>query len=393
MNVVHINNYHDILGGSEVVMNGEISGLREQGINVYQIVVGKSSKKTSRLLVLKESRIKYSFFRISVLIKVFFWLRRLNIDVAHLHIYYGRLSNSILLALRLLKIPVVQSVHEYRRLCPNYKFLDNRGNVCELCPAQSRFNSVRKRCIHGSIYKSLLVFLEIHLRDLFFRPESWIDHFIYVSGFIRDKHQEYLGISEHSVLWNFTFSSGAGIRNRKKDYDLIFVGRLSREKGLLEFLDLLGQEVKVAIVGDGILRAEVELLASKNKNIAYLGFLPNNEVKTEIEKARFLLLPSLWYENNPVIVMESFSVGVPVIGSRIGGIPEIVTENETGFLLDVPFDKKTSIRMKEIIDISHSEYARLQIGCYRFYEKNFTLDTHITRLLRIYTSIADSKKR
>ena len=393
MNIVHINNHDVILGGSEVVMKGEIKGLRQRGVNVFQITSGKSTVRGSKNLVIQEPLFNYSIFSLRVLIETMIWLKSKKIDVAHVHIYYGKLSNSILLALKLLKIPVVQSIHEYRRLCPNYKFLDSSGNICELCVQKSKLESVRKVCIGGSRISSLLVTLEVYFRDKLFNPNRYINHFIYVSNFIKHKHHQYLGEDNHNVLWNFSESVEERGVDKHKIYDLVYVGRLSREKGILQLLDLIDNRIRIAIIGAGPLKDIIQDKAKDSTNIDFIGFIDNDKVKSWMRRARFLVVPSLWYENNPVIVMEAFSVGLPVIGSNIGGIPEIVKDRQTGYLIDLPFSDKTIQTIRTALDMENLDYNVISKNCVEFYQENFTLDSHINKLLNIYNVIMDSEKK
>jgi glycosyltransferase involved in cell wall biosynthesis len=387
MRVLHINNHGKLLGGSEAVMLGEVEALRRANVDTFMITTGKKTLRKYRHLVVREPYLKYSIFNLRIFIEVIVWLYRKNIDIGHVHIYYGKLSNSVLCALKVYGILIVQSVHEYRRLCPNYKFLDNDGKICEQCPSNNALRSVKNKCINGSKLASFAVMIEVFIRDWLFNPKNIIDHFIYVSDFIRQKHVQYQGEDSSNILWNFTRGEIISDTGNTKDFDFVYVGRLSKEKGLLEFLGLLDGTERVAIVGEGELSEEIVSKYGSWSNITIFGFVDNGKIKALMQRAKYLVIPSLWYENNPVIVMEAYSVGVPVIGSRVGGIPEIVVDSETGYLVNFSRKELARSQLSSALVISQEEYNRLSANATRFYEAHFTVETHVTKLIFIYEKL------
>lgn len=391
MRVLHINNHSKLLGGSEAVMHGEVEALTRSNVDTFMITSGEATSRKYRHLVVRKPYLKYSIFNVRVFIEVIVWLYRKNIDIGHVHIYYGKLSNSVLYALKVYGIVIVQSVHEYRRLCPNYKFLDNDGNICEQCPKNTALRSVKNKCINSSRLSSLAVMIEVVIRDWFFNPKYLIDHFIYVSDFIRQKHLQYLGEDSSNILWNFTRGQISLDTSGTKDFDFVYVGRLSKEKGLLEFLELLDGTERAAIVGEGELSEELVNEYGSQSNITIFGFVDNEKIKGLMQRAKYLVIPSLWYENNPVIVMEAYSVGVPVIGSRVGGIPEIVIDSETGYLVNFSRKELARSQLSSALDLNQDEYNRLSANAARFYEAHFTVETHVTKLISIYEKLLKRK--
>lgn len=390
MRVVHINNHSKVIGGSETVMYGEIKELLKRDIDVLTLTIGSNFSFSKSKLELYPPIGGYSIFSFFNLLISLIWLMYTKPDIAHLHIYYGRLTNSIILALKLLKIPIVQSVHEYRMLCPNYTFLDNQNTVCELCQSESRYSLLRKKCA-GSFLKSLSIYIETYFRDIFVNPKIHIDYFIFVSDFISRIHKKYLGNFNSSVIWNFTEEYPAATKEEYQ-YDLIYVGRLSREKGLFTLLDALPKNTSIAIIGSGQLEENLKQKYS-TEGIHFLGRIAHDKIKDYVSRSKFLVIPSIWYENNPMTIIESYSCGTPIIGSNIGGIPEILIDKKTGFL----FSKGDVSNLNEIISsslsLSSQDYLKMRTAALDFYNRELTPQIHIEKVLTVYKNLIKLKKQ
>jgi glycosyltransferase involved in cell wall biosynthesis len=181
-------------------------------------------------------------------------------DLAHVHIFQNQLSNSILPVFRKHKIPVVMSVHEYKMLCPIYTFLDPDGEVCEKCAGGRYHHCFTKKCSKENLSYSALASMESYARDYFTPYDKYIDHFLMVSNFIRDKHIQYKSVFNHksSRLYNFL-----DIKEykpcevqEKGDYYLYF-GRLGREKGSMTQIAAFRRfpDLKLTLIGEGALEA------------------------------------------------------------------------------------------------------------------------------------------
>lgn len=159
-----------------------------------------------------------------------------------------------------------------------------------------------------------------------------------VSRFCLEKHAQYSSAiaSKSSVLYNFVRDTDRSAQPQqvRPDAPFLYCGRMSREKGVALMCDAFAQrpQLELRIAGGGPLAAELRSRYAVNKNIKFLGKLDSPELKTELAAARFSIAPSEWYENNPMAILESFALGTPVLGAAIGGIPELVTPDNTGFL-------------------------------------------------------------
>lgn len=310
-------------------------------------------------------------------------------EIAHLHLFYGGLSNSVLRSLRKNNIPIVHSVHDYRLLCPANAFLDSKNRICEKCKNRSYYQCAFKRCSDGDFFNSSILALEAYQRKYFIDPLDYIDHFIFVSKFSQNKHiafdNRYLKKSSH--LYNFTDVRKEDPTVKKGNYFLFF-GRLSEEKGLLTLLKVAENlKLNLKIAGTGPLEAEVLESARNYSNIEFLGYQSGTGLAEIIKNSLFIIVPSEWYENNPMTIIEAYSYGIPVIGARIGGIPEIVVENETGFLFESRNENELTIAIEKARQLNSTKYTIMSLNTREFAEKNFSSGNHYSNLMGIYTKV------
>ncbi len=259
------------------------------------------------------------------------------IDLAHLHNIYHQLSPSILRTLRRRGIPTVMTLHDYKVVCGSYQMLA-QGRPCEACAGGRHVQATLRRCVKDSLAASLLTTLEMTLHHQVLDLYGLVDVFIAPSAFLRDKVRQ-MGFDRPVVhLPNFVgvlpdperLSATAAAPSR-----LVYVGRLGREKGLATLLDAVrGLPVKLRIVGEGPMREPLQALARSRAiaNVDFTGHLSGQALQREVAQAMAVVVPSEWYENNPLAVIEAFALGKPVIGARIGGIPELVRHQDTGLL-------------------------------------------------------------
>lgn len=411
MRILQINNYAYLKGGSEKVFIDTTNVLRENGHQVKCFSIKDSRIDidgctlvdhidwSERKDLLSKFKGVWSFvYNRRSASKLEALIRDFKPDVAHIHIYYGRLSNSVVRVLKKYNIPIVQSVHEYRLICPAYTCLNGEGKICERCAnSLLKASCISKKCIKNNRLLSIVAACECFVRDTFFNNQKKFDKFIMVSNFIKNLHVKYYpGIKIKSeVLYNMIdiekYATYRVCPDEKLDYYL-YLGRLSYEKGLMTLLKVFKDlpNTKLKIAGTGPLDSELKrFIEDKNMtNVELLGFLSGDKLYDAIAKAKFLVVPSEWYENNPISVIESLALGTPVIGSNIGGIPELVIDNETGFLHE-PKDRlslENVIRHSENLD--HTIYLSLVDNGIKLIEQNSSKTNYYNRLIDIYKELS-----
>jgi len=273
--------------------------------------------------------------------------------VAHLHNIAHQLSPSILGPLRMAGMRVVQSLHDYKLVCPTYRLYVD-GQVCERCRGGRYFEAIRHRCNQGSWRASFLNAVEMTLHHWILTSYRRIDAFVAPSRFMKQKVVEF-GIPERKVMYLPLYLDLSEFADSAENGDaVVYVGRLSDEKGLLTLLRAMAEVpgASLVIVGEGpmeeTLRQEAERSAPGRVN--FTGYLDGPELKSVVGSARCVVVPSEWYENSPLTIFESFALGRPVVGSRIGGIPEFVIHEQTGLLFDPGDVEGLAENLRRLVD-------------------------------------------
>lgn len=346
-NLLSINNYHYRRGGSDAVYLEHAALLESIGWRnaffsmhhprnfetpwskyfIDELEFGHSYSLSQKLLM--ASKVVYSLEAQRKLKRL---LQEFPADVAHLHCIYHHLSPSILATLRDAGVPVVMTAHDLKIACPAYKMLNSDG-ICERCRDGSLFNVVKQRCIRNSLAASAVVWAESTLHRWLNTYQSKTSRIVVPSQFYVNKLIEWGWPKEKlTYIPNYIDSFQYIPEYSSGDYFLYF-GRLAPEKGVATLMRAAkASNVKLRIVGIGPLEADLKALQDNLQgDIHFLGYRSGSELQSLIRGARATVLPSEWYENAPMSILESYALGTPVIGAQIGGIPEMIIEGETGW--------------------------------------------------------------
>ena len=254
-----------------------------------------------------------------------------NPDVVHLNNVHTQLSPVIAELSHEHGIKVVWTLHDYKLLCPRYDCLKNDNTICETCFKGDKKACLDNKCMKGSKLASFIGYMEAVTwsRE---RLEACTDVFVCPSQFMADKMvQGGFSKSKMKTLCNFidvekckfphTDLVDSSSLPTKGDY-YCFIGRLSHEKGVKTLIEAANQlPYKLVVIGGGPLMDELKAIA--NDNIEFVGFKQWDDIKRLVGKACFSVIPSEWYENNPLSVIEAECLGTPVLGAKIGGIPDL----------------------------------------------------------------------
>lgn len=314
-------------------------------------------------------------------------------DIVHLNNFAHQISPSILDVFDEFNIPTVMTFRDYKLVCPAYSMFNN-NEVCEKCKGGKFYHCFINKCIHNSRVKSFVNMLEMYLHHKILYIYNKIDVFISPSMFLRDKLKEMGFKHEIKYLPNFTDLDSFQSQSQCDDNCIVYFGRLSNEKGLFTLLEAVKDiDVQLKIIGDGPIRTQLEekITVEEISNVVFTGYKKGEELKREIQNAVATIAPSEWYENNPRTIIESFALGKPVIGARIGGIPELVIDGETGYT----FESGNAIDLKEKINYLVNNLGKcLELGknARRFVEENLNSEQHYNQLIDIYEKTIHNKK-
>ena len=311
-------------------------------------------------------------------------------DIVDIHNFFPLASPSVHYAARSLGKPVIQTLHNYRLLCPSATFYRN-GTTCEDCTRHLiPWPGVLHSCYRRSALETSSVAAMITFHRLLRTWKRTVTTFITVSEFEKRKFVEN-GFPASRIVAKPNFVLDPGPPGQGGE-DFLFVSRLSVEKGIgtmLTAMELVNPAVRLKIVGDGPMAAEVKAAAERNPRIQYLGRLPQREVLDLMGASRCVLFPSEWYETFGRVAAESFSRGTPVIASRIGAVAEIVDDGRTGFHYTAG-DPRDLARTIDQVFARANSLADMRREARREYEQKYTADRGYELLVDIYEkAIAD----
>lgn len=411
MKIALVNKFFFIKGGQESVMFDEAEFLQQ---NAHQIEFfsmhhpqNKENYEYSKYFVdhVEFSNLgkEYSFIDKLKIAKNFIYnhksallfdrfLTDFKPDIIHCHGIAHQLSPSILIVAKHHNIPVVQTLHDYQLVCPNYTFMLSSKEVCinHKCIKGHYYNCLLDKCIKNSYFASCLGMLESYFNQLTKMYIKNIDKFIVPSHFLEQMILD-AGINKEKISYipNFVAPYSGKIELSNNKY-FLYIGRLSYEKGLKTLLQVFKDlpEARLKIIGSGPIKEELLRFKEKNQmhNVEFIGFVSRDDIDKYIRSCEALILPSEWYENAPISILEAFSMQKPVVGSNIGGIPEMIKHNYNGYL----FQPGNSSDLKEqILKFNNNDTLSQQLGknAQKYYDEEFNKEKHMKLLLSLYESV------
>ena len=306
-------------------------------------------------------------------------------DVVHFHNTFPLMSPAAYLAVKKHNIPVVQSLHNFRIICPGSTLVRD-GKVCSKCVGKTfALPSILHRCYRESRSASSVVAVRNALHRMRGTWTNDVDLFIALTEHSRKIFSESgLPADKLVVKPNFV-RPDPGVMNGRGDY-AVFVGRLSHEKGievLLNAWKTRGFNIPLEIIGDGPLGKMVETAVDENPHIKWLGQLPFEEVLAKVRNARLLVMPSVWYETFGRAMIEAFAAGVPVVASNIGAMQEIVSDGQNGLHFQVGCSDDLAEKVNTLF-VDDELNRTLGNEARREYLTKYTADQNYGLLMKIY---------
>jgi glycosyltransferase involved in cell wall biosynthesis len=312
-------------------------------------------------------------------------------DIAHVHKFSNTLTPSVLYGIKKLRIPMVQTLHDYRTICPNYNLYDfGRFELCEDCKGHHYFNAIKRRCQKSSMLIGLNVALESYLYHFMKTYENTIDLFISPSNFLREKMVEF-GVDKKKIIYipNFINCNNHSPNYFNFDY-IIYFGRLENHKGVKTLIKAMEdvKQFKLYVIGSGNYRIELDKIVKKAniKNVEFFGFLKREQLINLIRNSLFTVIPSEWYENCPMTILESFALGKPVIGANIGGIPQLVDHGSTGLLFETGNVKDLTEKINYLLE-NEQQAVNMGKNARKKVEENYNEEIHYKKLINAYEKV------
>jgi len=390
-----VHNRYLIRGGEDNVADEEVKLLKQNGHEVHLYEINNLKIDSFRKKIQTGFEITYSPNAKESLAKE---LKRFKPDIVHVHNFFPLLTPAIYDACIENNIPVIQTLHNFRLICPGALLLRD-GNICERCITGSPYNAVIHKCYRSSRLQSLAVarMVSYHRKN-----NTWankVTRFIALTEFSKSKFVA-AGFPSTKITVKPNFVNGntelemdsneSDIQNEinRKTYAL-YVGRLSKEKGINTLLDAWENiNFNLNIAGDNMLESQ---LPTTNSNIKFLGELSSHEIRTQMRGAQFLIMPSICFETFGMVIVEAFSNKIPVIASNLGAMADIVEHNKTGLLFKAGNSIDLTNRATYLIE-NPQKSKEMGIHAYKLYKDRFTPDRNYDLLINIYNEAISTIK-
>jgi len=395
MRILLIHNSHrsGSSSGDDIVFNKESGLLEKYGHEVTRINPSNDEfdkesalKKFSTILQVPWSFNYYKKIK-QVLIKE-------KPDIIHLHNFFPFISPSVFYAADSAGIPIIQTLHDYRYLCP-MAFLMRSGKICDECKDGAFFRSIKYGCFKGSKLQSIPVAFMLKLHWYLKTFKKKIDGYICLT---ESQRKIYLnaGYDEKKLFLkpNFVDDTFEQDKYRYGNY-AVFIGRLGEEKGVRTLIGAWKDmpDIPLKIVGDGPEAKDFKsLVADMNiKNIDFLGYKPYRECRKIMNDARFLIMPSIGYETFGLTIIEAFSHCKPVIASHLGAMADIVKDKTTG-LLFTPMNTQELAEKVRWLWNNPEECKRMGQNARNEYEDKYTPEKNYEMFMNIYRKVIERKR-
>lgn len=382
--ILQVHNFYQIPGGEDTVVANEKKLLEDHGHTVIQYTRNNSELKNFsklRKLLLPFTTI----FNPKTYKDIKRIIKQEHIDIVHVHNTLNLISPAVYYAALKCKVPVVQTIHNFRLLCPGATFYRD-GHICEDCVKHGLHCAIKHSCYRGSKAQTLVCVVNtcIHRMTGIYGKINYIC----LTEFNKEKLLELKQIKPERVFIKPNFVDDGDvdiIPYEQRENQFIFAGRMDKLKGvdiLLEAWKLMGTDApKLLICGTGPMEDWCKEYIKKNNlsTVEMKGFVPNTEAKKLIANSKTLILPTQWYEGFPMTIVEAYSVGTPVIGSNIGNVGSLIEDGVTGFKF-AQNDKKSMI---STIDFCQKQKLIIKpetIECY-------SRERNIKKLCNIYSLV------
>lgn len=382
MRVIIVHNHYQQPGGEDVAVQDDYGVLVNHG---HQVRLLEANNEHIRNFVARAQTALTAVYSPSSKRRMAALISEFRPDLVHVHNFFPILSPSIYYACNEAGVPVVQTLHNYRLICPS-SILFREGHVCEDCLSKVfAWPGVLHGCYQGSHLGTAAVAMMAFVHRSLRTYEHRVQVVIALTEFARRKMIQG-GFPAHKLVVKPGFVAvDPGPGQGRGDY-VLFVGRLSREKGvevLLRAWETLGTRVSLRISGQGPLADHVRQRQVALPGVEYLGYESRSEVTKLMQQARALIFPSLWYEGLPRTILESFAVGTPVIASRLGSMESIVEPMQSG-LHFAPGDAADLVRQVDWMLEHPREWQLLRQHTRAVYEAKYSAERNYERLMEIY---------
>lgn len=380
--VLIVHNYYKIAGGEDTVVENERALLENNGHKVFMYTRNNKEigKKNIFIKIVMTLQTIYSLKTYREIKKI---IKSNNIDIVHVHNTLPLISPSVYKAAKKSGAKVIQTLHNFRLFCPSATFTCN-GQICEKCLHSNFRFAIKKRCYRNSLFQTAILVAMLKINRVLKSYDN-VDAYIALTNFTKRKFGDVLDKNKVYLKPNFTKNDGLNVLRAEEREYFVFVGRLDKLKGIDVLLKswekIVGE--RLIILGDGPEYSNIQNIINEKKinNIELGGLVKSDEVKNILARAKALIVPSIWYETFGMVVIESFSVGTPVIASDIGALSDIVNY-KNGIKFKVNSEQDLINAVMSLVNTNNlQQYIDY---CYKEYLEKYSADINYKMLMDIY---------
>ena len=384
MKVLIVHNFYKIRAGEFSVLKNEIKLLKDNGNEVITFYKDNKNIKSFFSKVIHFLRIVYSR---NIFNEFDNYLKQNKPDVIHVHNFFPIMTPAIFFAAKKNNIPIIHTLHNYRLICPTSTLMHN-NRIYEKSIINGPFSTIIDKVYRNSYLGTFALARMISYHKKYNTWDNQVDKFIALTNFSKSKFVEANFLSHKiEIKSNFVFDM-YDPDSDKKEYAL-FIGRISEEKGIRYLIKAWEKiDYKLIIAGTGPL--ENFIRSRLNENIIFLGKQNKEEIRNLMNAASFLIIPSIWYEGFPMVILEAYSAGLPVLGSRIGSIEEVVLDDITGLHFESNNSRDIVKKVNRIIK-NRELLKKLSKNARKEYLEKYTPTKNYDILKKIYFSVIHSR--
>ncbi len=382
MKVLSVHNHYQQFGGEDKVFANETELLEAHGDQVIRFTISNDQASDSSPIDLAKATI----WNADIYQELRSIIRKERPQVAHFYNTFLLISPAAYHAAKAEGIPVVQSLQNYRLLCPNKGLLFRENKICEECVGKFfPWPGVVHGCYRDSRPQTAVIAAMLTFHRALQTYQNKIDIFMPTIDFVGEKHVEGGFPAEKMMVKPNFLDPDPGAGAGEGDF-VLYVGRLTEEKGILTLLkawETLGSHIPLKLIGSGPLTEYTEQAARRNPGVEYLGFKPMEEIYELMGKARALVCPSEWYEPFGLVVIEAYAKGTPVIAGKEGSLKTLVEHQRTG-LHFAPGQADKLVKAVEWMLAHPQEWQQMRKAVRAEFEQKYTAEQNYQRLIHIY---------
>lgn len=392
MNILIVHNYYQVPGGEDTVVNNEKHLLESNGHSV--VLYTRNNSEINNISKIKKMLLPFSaIFSMRTYLEIRQLIKENNIDVIHVHNTLTLVSPSVYYAALSCQVPVVQTIHNFRLMCPGATFYRD-GHICEDCVKNNIFFSVKHGCYRNSRAQTLFCAVNTFLHRL--TKVYGKLNYICLTEFNKSKLLEIKQIKQENIFVkpNFVLDLKASLSNNRRKNQVVFVGRLDKLKGIdflmkawMEFERRYGDSIpELHVYGSGPMQEWCSKFVSKHGStkIMLKGFVTNTEVREIIAESKALVLPTQWYEGFPMTIVEAYSVGTPVLGTEIGNVGSLIENGVTGYTFAL---NSVESLIESVLKLDSIENSSIK----SMFDKKYSQGMNYQKLMEIYQNVVERK--